>query len=179
MSRAAWKRLCIVAAFAAASTGAAQATVVYSATVLARGAEHASTTDLSLDGAGHYQITTTDLRWLDAPLAALSFGAFSSTAPIKTMTGAGTLEFFYGGQGKVFLQVYARTAVGKSAALIGVQVANNVAVVALPASLWLLISALATAGFWARLQRRAAALSRAVASRAAAMAANPAVVVHG
>jgi FkbM family methyltransferase len=147
-------RLLGVLAVLATWSSAVEATVVYSGTTLARGPEFASTTELPLGGAGMYQITTTDLRWLNAPFAALTFGAFTATAPIKTMTTAGTLEFFYGGQGKVFLQLYARPASGKSAGLIGVEV-NQVAVVALPASLWLLLSALSVAGFW-RWQERPA-----------------------
>lgn len=169
MTRDNWQRLFLVAVLAIGWGSAAQAAVVYSDTVLARGPEHASITELALAGPGSYQITTTDLRWLNAPLDALSFGAFTTTAPIETMVGAGTLEFFYGGQGKVFMQLYARPGSGKSAGLIGVQV-TSVAVVALPASMWLLLSALTAAGFWAWLQRRAGALSDAIAARAASMA---------
>jgi hypothetical protein len=156
MIRENWRRLGIALALASAGSGEAAAAVVYADTVLARGPEYASTTELGLDGPGSYQITTTDLHWLNSPLGALSFGVFTATAPIKTMTGAGTLEFFYAGQGKVFLQLYVRPAAGKSAALVGVAV-NSVAVVALPASLWLLLSALSAAGFWGWLQRRAGA----------------------
>src|SRR5262245_20136313 len=134
-------------------SSSAEAAVVYSDTVLARGPEYLSTTELALPSQGTYQITTTDLHWLDAPLSALSFGAFTATAPIKTKVGAGALEFYYAGTGKVFMQLYARTATGKSAGLIGMQV-TSATVVALPASLWFLFSGLLAGGFLGRLQRR-------------------------
>jgi hypothetical protein len=149
-------RLLGLVAFAA-SAGAAEATVVYSDTVLARGPEFATAIELGANGPGLYRVTATDLHWLGAPLAALSFGAFTATAPIKTLAGAGTLEFFHSGESKTYLQLYARPAAGKSAGLIALTV--DVAVVALPASLWLLLSALGAAWFYRWLERRAAALS--------------------
>jgi hypothetical protein len=161
MTKALLRLVSAVLVLAAAST--AEAAVVYSDTVLARGPEYLSTTELALPSQGTYQITATDLKWLDAPLSALSFGAFTATAPIKTKAGAGSLEFYYAGTGKVFLQIYARPGTGKSAGLIGVQTAS-VTVVPLSASVWFLLSGLLAAGFWLRLQRRAAAAARARAS---------------
>jgi hypothetical protein len=137
------------------ASSAAEAALMYSDTVLARGPEYLSTTNLVLPSQGTYRITATDLKWLDAPLSALSFGAFTSTAPIKTTVGAGTLEFYYAGTSRVFMQLYARPAIGRSAGLIAVQV-TSVAVVALPASVWFLLSGLMSAALWRRVQRRAA-----------------------
>jgi hypothetical protein len=140
-------RMVYFVALIAVSGGAAEAAPVYSDTVLARGPEYGSSIELSLPGPGNYSVTAKDLKWLDVPLQALSFGVFTAKAPIETMVGAGTLEFFNAGEGKVFLQLYARPGVGKSAGLIGLHV-DSFAVVPLPASLWLLLSALGSTAFW-------------------------------
>src|SRR5262245_32218677 len=144
----------LTAVVVAAAASAAEAAVVYSDTVLARAPEYLSTTELALPSQGTYRITATDLKYLNAPLSALSFGAYTSTAPLKTMVGAGALEFYWAGSSKVFLQLYARTAVGKSAGLIGVQVTSVVAVVPLPKSVWFLLSALLGAALLRRWQER-------------------------
>lgn len=147
------RRVAAVLSIAAcAFVGTARATVVYSDTVLVRGPEFASVVELAPPPtAGNYRITATDLNWLGAPLQALSFGVFTATAPVKSKVGAGTLEFFYAGAGKLFLQLYARTAPSKSAGLVGLQ-ADYVAAVPLPASLWLLLSALGAGGAWRSLR---------------------------
>jgi uncharacterized iron-regulated membrane protein len=144
-----------VALLLAAQVDTADATVVYSDTVLARGPEYAATFELPTAPSGTYRVTATDLKWLNVPLQALTFGVFTATGPIKTLVGAGTFEFFNAGTSKLFLQLYARTGAAQSAGLIGVQV-ESVAVVALPASLWLLLSALGATGFWRWWERRPA-----------------------
>jgi hypothetical protein len=142
----------------AACAGTAQATTVYSDTVLVRAPEFASVVELPTPlMAGDYRVTATDLNWLGAPLQALSFGVFTATAPVKSKVGAGTLDFFYAGTEKLFLQLYAKTAPSKSAGLVGIEV---VTVVPLPASLWLLLSALGATGAWRSLRSRAAGIFR-------------------
>jgi hypothetical protein len=142
-----------------AALGRAEATVVYSDTVLVRGPEYATAIELSLPATGTYRVTATDLHWLNVPLQALSFGVFTATSSLATHVGAGTLEFFNAGQGKVFLQLYALTAPSKSAGLVSLQ-AESVATVALPASLWLLLSALGATGFWRWWERRVGEFAR-------------------
>lgn len=139
----------------------AQATVVFSDTVLAKGPEFATVIDLALPAAGQYRITATDLNWFKVPLQALSFGVFTATGSLVTHAGGGTLDFFNAGHQKVFLQVFVRAAPGKSAGLIALQ-AEDVAVVALPASLWLLLSAFGATGFWRWWERRVAAFTKPV-----------------
>jgi hypothetical protein len=121
---------------------------------LARGPEYAAAFELPTVASGTYRVTATDLNWLNVPLQALTFGVFTATGSIKSMVGAGTLEFFHAGTGKVFLQLYARTGVGKSAGLVSMQVDSVAAVVPLPASLWLLLSALGSTSLWRWLERR-------------------------
>lgn len=128
--------------------GAAGAVQVYSDTLLATGPEYATSIGLSLPSPGNYSVTATDLRWLNASLEALSFGVYTATAPLSTAVGAGTLEFFNAGYDKLFLQVYVKPAAGKSAALVGLKV--DAAVVPLPASAWLLLSALGAFSWWRR-----------------------------
>jgi hypothetical protein len=132
--------------------GAAQAATVYSDTVLVRGRESLKVFALPFDAAGNYRITATDLRWGNTPLEALSFGVFTSTQAIATHQGAGTLEFFKAGPGAIFLQIYARTTEPRFAGLVSLH-GETVAVVPLPASLLLLVSALG-AGALPRLRRR-------------------------
>jgi hypothetical protein len=125
-----------------------KANVVYSDTVLVKAPEFAAVFELPTASApSNYRVTATDLNWLGAPLQALSFGVFTATSQVKSRSGAGTLEFFYAGTDKLFLQLYARTAPLKSAGLVGLQ-ADCVTVVPLPASFWLLLSALGAAGAW-------------------------------
>jgi len=163
-----WTRIATIAALVAACAGGVEASVVYSDTVLLRAPEFASVIELpTATTASNYRITATDLNWLGAPLQALSFGVFTATAPIQSKSGVGALEFFYAGTDKLFLQLYAKTAPLKSAGLIGLQ-ADCVAVVPLPASLWLLLSALGSAGAWRSLRSRVGGMFRR-ASRAAAM----------
>ncbi len=155
-----WVRIVALVVSVAACAGTAEATVVYSDTVLVRAPEFASVIELPTPTmAGNYRVTATDLNWLGAPLQALSFGVFTATAPIQSKVGAGTLEFFYGGADNLFLQLYAKTGLGKSAGLVGLQ-ADCVAVVPLPATLWLLLSALGGAGAWRSLRSRVAGLLR-------------------
>ena len=155
-----WARIVALVLFAAACAGTVEATVVYSDTVLVRAPEFVSVVELPTPTvAGNYRVTATDLNWLGVPLQALSFGVFTATAPIQSKVGAGTLEFFYGGADKLFLQLYARTGLGKSAGLVGLQT-DCVAVVPLPATLWLLLSALGGAGAWRSLRSRVAGLFR-------------------
>ena len=139
----------------AARVGTGEAAVVYTDTVLARGPEYAAAFELPTAPSGTYRVTATDLQWLNVPLQALTFGVFTATGPIKTLAGAGTFEFFNAGTSKVFLQLYARPGASKSAGLIGVQI-DSVAVVALPGSLWLLLSALGATGLWRWWERRPA-----------------------
>ena len=153
-----WARMVAVIVSIAACAGTAKATVVYSDTVLVRAPEFASVVELPTSMmAGNYRITATDLNWLGAPLQALSFGVFTATAPVKSRVGAGTLDFFYAGTEKLFLQLYAKTAPSKSAGLVGLEI---VTVVPLPASLWLLLSALGATGAWRSLRSRAAGIFR-------------------
>jgi len=151
---------------------AADGAVVYSDVFFAKGPYDARATELPLGERGVYRITVADLRWQDVALRCLTFGVFTATAPIQTMDGAGTFEFFYTGRGEVFLALFATPAHGKRVGLIGVEVTSvtSAAVVALPASLWLLLSGLTAAVFWGWLQRRTAALSRSVAVHVSAMA---------
>jgi hypothetical protein len=72
---------------------------------------------------------------------------FGATGPISTKIGAGTLEFFNAAPGKVFLQLYANTGQSVAGALVAWQM-ESIAAVALPASIWLLLSALGSVGFW-------------------------------
>jgi hypothetical protein len=129
---------------AALASGSAQAAVVYYNTVLVSGRESLEVFALPLDAPGSYRITATDLRWNNTPLEALSFGVFTSTQTLETRVGAGTLEFFKAGPGQVFLQLYARTTAPRFAGLVWFK-GESVAVVPLPASLLLLLSALGAA----------------------------------
>jgi hypothetical protein len=123
---------------------AVEADVVYTDRVLITGSESLQVFEMPFDAPGSYRITATDLRWPTAELAALSFGAFTATESLATRSGAGTLEFFMAGPGRVFLQLYARTAGPEYAGLVAIQ-GESVAVVPLPASLVLLLSALGAA----------------------------------
>jgi hypothetical protein len=147
-----------VVLFAIAVLGKAEAAVVYSDTLLVRAPAFATAIELSLPTSGTYRVTATDLNWFNVPLQALSFGVYTSTTSLASRVGAGTLEFFNAGQGKVFLQIYAVTAPGKSAGLVSLQAESMV--VALPASLWLLLSALGATGFWRWWERRIAEFAR-------------------
>lgn len=129
---------------AAIVSSPARAAEGYSNTVLVSGRESLEVFALPFDAPGSYRVTATDLRWLNTPLEALSFGVFSSTQAIETRSGAGTLEFFKAGPGKVFLQLYARTTGPRYSGLVSLR-GEAVAVVPLPASLLLLASALAAA----------------------------------
>ena len=168
MSLLNWARRLTAVLFVAALAGTAHAAIVYSDTVLVKAPEFASVIELPASTtASNYRITATDLNWLGVPLQALSFGVFTATGQIKSKIGAGTLEFFYAGTDKLFLQLYAKTAPSKSAGLVGLQ-ADVVAVVPLPASLWLLLSALGATGTWRSVRSRFAGVFRR-ASPAAAM----------
>jgi hypothetical protein len=157
-----WSYRLIVVALAlfAARVDSVEAAQVYADTVLVRGGEYAAVFELPTAPSGTYRVTATDLKWLNVSLQALTFGVFTATGPIETMVGAGTLEFFNAGTSKVFLQLYARPGASKSAGLVGMQV-DSVAVVPLPASLWLLLSALGATGFWRWRERRPATISHA------------------
>jgi hypothetical protein len=137
---------CMLAASIALGARTAEAAVVYSDTVLAKGAEYLTVLELPLDAIGDYRVTATDLKWFDTPLQALSFGVFTATQPIKSKQGAGTLDFFKASEDKVFLQVYAKTSGSKLAGLVSLQVEDQ-APVPLPASLVLLGSALVAGAF--------------------------------
>jgi hypothetical protein len=151
MMRRIWSAVIAVVLFAGWG-GAAGAATVYTDTVLTSGAEYLGVFELPLQLPGTYSVTATDLKWLNTPLQALSFGVFTSTQTLATRVGAGTLEFFNAGTSKVFLQLYARTAAPRYAGLVGLD-ATAVAVVPLPASLVLLVSAL-VATWLAGLRRR-------------------------
>ncbi len=149
------RQLCAAAAAAVLLTGwtcTVNAATVYTDTVLVSGSEYLSVIELPIDLSGTYRVTATDLQWLSTPLQALSFGVFTSTGSLATHVGAGTLEFFNAGTGKVFLQLYARTAAPRYAGLVALE-GTAVAVVPLPASLALLASAL-VASWLAGLRRR-------------------------
>ena len=154
MLRRIWS-VAIAVVLCAAWGSTASAATVYTDTVLTSGSEYLGVFELPLELPGTYSVTATDLKWLNTPLQALSFGVFTSTQTLATRVGAGTLEFFNAGTSKVFLQLYARTAAPRYAGLVGLE-ANAVAVVPLPASLVLLASALA-ATWLAGLRRRFAA----------------------
>lgn len=119
----------------------AQAQAVFSDTVLAHGPEFAAKIELPLGKTGGYKVTATDLKWFDLPLQALSWGVFSSSKPLTTMQGPGTLEFFKAGSDKLFLQVYAKTLGPRFAGLVTFQIEEQ-SPVPLPASLVLLSSAI-------------------------------------
>jgi hypothetical protein len=145
--RGAWLALALVLTVA----GAARADdPLYSSVIRASGTadapEFLTSIEMPITAAGRYQITTTDKKWLNVPLQGLSFGVFTSKGTIASKEGAGVLEFFNAGQGKVFLQIYALTGAPYYAGLIGVK-AETMAVVALPSSLLLLASALGGAAF--------------------------------
>src|SRR5262249_49607886 len=88
----------------------------YNDTVLVTGPEYLAKFDLPVDGAGRYQVTATDLKYLNKALDTLWFGVFTATQPLATRQGAGTLEFFLSSASeKVSLQIYAKPAAGLSA----------------------------------------------------------------
>jgi hypothetical protein len=156
--------LVIVVAALAASISTAEATVVHSDALLARG-EFPSSTEMNFVGPRTYRITAADLHWLNSPLSALRFGAFTPGPPPKQMFGAGTLEFFYAGRSRVlFFRFYGRHGWGWFVLPHGGHV-TSAAPVPLPASLWLLSSALALAGIASWIRRRA----RSFVARAAAV----------
>lgn len=138
--------------------GRANAAAVFADTVLVRGPEFLTKLELPpLDSPGTYKVTATDLKWLDTPLEALSFGIFTSTQAIKSMQGPGTFEFYRAGSDKLFLQVYAKTVGPRYAGLVSVYVENEQAPVPLPASIVLLASAIggaASIGGMRRLRNR-------------------------
>ena len=138
-------RLHVWMALLASWIGSAEAAVVFNDAVLVRGPEALAVLDLPFDAPGTYRVTATDMNWLGTPLAALSFGAFTSTQALETRIGAGTIEFFHASSGRVFLQLYARTGAPRYAGLIVVR-GEMVNVVPLPASLLLLASSLGVAG---------------------------------
>lgn len=140
--------LALAVAALAATSGRADAAQIYSDTVLVSGPEYLSVVELPVQLPGTYRVTATDLNWLNTPLQALSFGVFTSTQSLGTRSGAGTLEFFNAGQGKVFLQLYAKTSAPRFAGLVALT-GDAVAVVPLPASLPLLLSGLGVAA-WLR-----------------------------
>jgi hypothetical protein len=132
----------IIQGFALASVlavcGPACATMLPVDTVLVTAPQYVGKFDLALDP-GQYQITATDLDYLNEPLKTLKFGVFTATKAIATMNGAGTLQFFNPGSEKISLQIYAEPAAGFSAGLVNFK---TQAVVALPASIVLLGSTL-------------------------------------
>src|SRR5262249_29872894 len=128
--------------------GRANATSVYSDTVLAHGSEFLTTIELPVTTGATYRVTLKDLNWFGAPMEALNFGIFTAPGRIMPMQsvppahpGAGAFEFFTAAPGKVFLQIYARPIAPRFAGLIGVDC--DVAVVGLPSSILLLLSGLA------------------------------------
>ncbi len=112
----------------------------YSDTVLVRGEYYLGVFPLPFDAPGSYSITATDLHWMDEPLDALSFGAFSATGPLGTRQGAGTLEFYKAGSDPVYLLLFASTSGPHYAGLVGIE---GRSVVPLPASALLLGSGFA------------------------------------
>jgi hypothetical protein len=125
----------LLALWLALPGGRAHAAAVFSDTVLVKGPEYLTVLELPLDAIGSYKVTATDLKWLNAPLQALSFGVFTSTQSLGSLQGPGTLEFYKAGSDKVFLQIYAKTTAPKYAGLVSVVVDSKVAPVPLPSSL--------------------------------------------
>jgi hypothetical protein len=117
-------------------------TVPYGDTVLVSG-KQLVVVELDFAVAGSYEITATDLEWLD-PLKSLSFGVFQGGAslgvvgPEDIVDGHGALAFFLAAPGKAFLQLYAEAG-PRGYGLLSWQAQ---AVVALPSSIILLGSAL-------------------------------------
>jgi hypothetical protein len=151
------KVACAALVLAAGARGAG-ATVLYSDTVLVRGPEFLGTYELPLNALTTYKVTTKDLEWFGVPLQALKFGVFTATGPIKSMDGAGTLEFFKAAPGKVFLQIYARPAGPHLAGLVSVDCQTEL-VVPLPPSILLLASSLAGYPLLRRGMRRRAGVA--------------------
>ena len=141
----------VLALWLALPSGRAHAVAIFGDTVLVKGPEYLTVLELPLDAvAASYKVTATDLKWLDAPLQALSFGVFTSTGSLGTLQGPGTLEFYKASSDKVFLEIYAKTAAPKYAGLVSVIVEPKVAPVALPSSIVLLWSGLGGALLWVR-----------------------------
>ena len=130
----------VLALVLALSAARADATAVFADTVLVKGPEYLTVLELPLDAIGSYKVTTSDLKWLNTPLQALSFGVFTSTQSLGSLQGPGTLEFYKAGSDNVFLQIYARTTAPKYAGLVSVVVESKLAPVPLPSSLVLLVS---------------------------------------
>jgi hypothetical protein len=144
----------VLALWLALPGGRAHAIAVFSETVLVTGPEHLTVLELPLDAIGNYKVTATDLKWLDAPLQALSFGVFTSTQSLGSLRGPGTVEFYKVSSDKVFLQIYAQTTAPKYAGLVSVVVEPNLAPVALPSSIVLLVSGIGGALLWRRSSAR-------------------------
>jgi hypothetical protein len=132
----------LLAGWLVLTEGAAHAAAVFADTVLVKGPEYLTVLELPLDTVGNYKITATDLKWLNAPLQALSFGVFSATQSLGSLQGPGTFEFYKASSDKVFLQVYAKTSAPKYAGLVSMIVEHSAPPVPLPASLLLLVSGL-------------------------------------
>src|SRR5262245_4946017 len=118
--RAIWLGLLLTVAGSAAAEQ-----VLYSSTIRAAGSaaapEFLTSIEMPITAAGDYRSTTKDWRGFDVPLQALSFGVYTSKGKIAGREGAGILDFFNPGQGKIFLQIYALTSGSHYAGLIGVQ----------------------------------------------------------
>lgn len=147
----------VLALLLALSAARADAAAIFGDTVLVKGPEYLTVLELPLDTVGSYKVTATDLKWLNAPLQALSFGVFTSTQSLGSLQGPGTLEFYKASTDKVFLQIYARTAAPKYAGLVSVVVESKLAPVPLPSSFVLLVS-----GIGGVLLRRRAARAKCV-----------------
>ena len=135
----------MLAAWLAIPVGSAHAVAVFSDAVLVKGPEYLTVLELPIDAIGTYNITATDLKWLDTPLKGLSFGVFTSGQLLKSMQGPGTFEFYKASSDKVFLQVYAQSNAPKFAGLVSIVVAAGAAAVSLPSSLVLLMSGIGAA----------------------------------
>ena len=144
----------MLAVWIAIPGGRAHATPVFSDTVLVKGPEYLTVLELPLDTIGNYKVTAADLKWLNAPLQALSFGVFTSTQSLGSLQGPGTLEFYKASADKVFLQIYAKTAAPKYAGLVSVIVEHGASPVPLPSSVVLLVSGIGGAMLWRKSSRR-------------------------
>ena len=138
-------RACMAGAALIFANAVAASTVSFSDTALLHGKESLALIELPFDMPGTYSVKASPIEWIGKP-EQLTIGVFTATEPIKTLSAAGTIEFFKAGAEKVFIQIYARSAVTNYAGLVGISA--DCTVVPLPPSGWLLGGSLSGLALW-------------------------------
>jgi hypothetical protein len=107
-----------------------------------------TSTAFSITAAGTYTVTLTDFAFPDA-FQSLALAITSATATLATLDAPGTIDFVLNGPAQLFALVYGAPNLNTGVGLYGLRVAladnGGGNQVPLPASLWLLASAVASA----------------------------------